>query len=81
MQMLEENWQAIRDEGLAQMDAKTGGFVLEDEDLRETGDWKQFTLYVQGRKNAKNCAKAPKTCAIIDQFSDAATCRRGQVGR
>ena len=46
--MLEDNWETIRDEGMAQLD-DTGLFVPEQEDLRESGDWKQFTLYQRGK--------------------------------
>ena len=49
--MLAENWQIIRDEGLAQLDA-SGAFRPEEENLRESGDWKQFTLYQQGQRFA-----------------------------
>ncbi|GFR68195.1 aspartate beta-hydroxylase [Elysia marginata] len=76
---LKENWKAIRDEGLAQLNAKTGAFQPEDENLRDTGDWKQFTLFQQGRKNKANCEKAPKTCALIEQFPSVEKCTRGQV--
>ena len=48
LQLLQDNWKTIRDEGLAQMDVKTGGFVPEAENLREQGDWKQFMLYQRG---------------------------------
>ena len=34
--MLAENWQIIRDEGLAQLDA-SGAFRPEEENLRESG--------------------------------------------
>ena len=47
--MLETNWQTIRDEGLAQLDMEKGAFMPEEENLRETGDWKQFTLYQRGK--------------------------------
>ncbi|CAL1538737.1 unnamed protein product, partial [Lymnaea stagnalis] len=77
--LLKNNWKTIRDEGIAQLDSKTGSFLPEEENLRETGDWKQFTLYQQGRKNPDNCAKAPKTCALIDQIPAAHGCKRGQV--
>ena len=48
-QLLEKNWKIIRDEGLAQLDHRTGGFLPEEENLREKGDWKQLTLYMRGR--------------------------------
>ena len=47
--MLAENWKVIRDEGLAQLNDATGAFELESEDLRHTGEWRQFTLYRQGK--------------------------------
>ncbi|XP_060569648.1 aspartyl/asparaginyl beta-hydroxylase-like [Ruditapes philippinarum] len=77
--MLENNWKIIRDEGLAQLDQKTGAFIPEEENLRETGDWKQFTLYQRGNKDENNCKRAPKTCALIDQIPEAKGCTRGQV--
>ena len=76
---IEEKWKIIRKEGLAVLDSKTGDFLLEDEGLREKGDWHQFTLYSRGRKDEKNCKKTPQTCAIIDDFKEASGCTRGQV--
>ena len=31
------------------MKNKTGSLLPEEENLRETGDWKQFTLYSRGK--------------------------------
>ena len=61
------------------LDKKSGGFIPEEENLRDQGDWKQFTLYQRGRKNAAACQKTPQTCAIIDTIRDATSCKRGQV--
>ncbi|XP_052237675.1 aspartyl/asparaginyl beta-hydroxylase-like [Dreissena polymorpha] len=77
--MLENNWQIIRNEGLAQLDQKTGSFSSEEENLRETGDWKQFTVYQRGCKNENHCRKVPRTCALLDQIPEANGCRRGQI--
>ncbi|KAL3888160.1 hypothetical protein ACJMK2_000539 [Sinanodonta woodiana] len=79
LKLLEDNWQTIREEGLSQLDPKTGAFIPEEENLREKGDWKQFTLYQRGRKNENNCAKVPKTCALLDRIPDATSCKRGQI--
>lgn len=79
IKLLEDNWQVIREEGLSQLNSETGDFRPEDENLRETGEWKQLTLYAQGRKRSKICAKVPKTCGLIDQIEPANSCRRGQV--
>lgn len=32
-----------------------------------------------GKKNAKNCAKVPKVCDLLDQITPAKSCVRGQV--
>lgn len=48
LQSLERNWRLIRDEGLSVMDEARGLFLPEDENLREKGDWSQFTLWQQG---------------------------------
>ncbi|XP_033120220.1 aspartyl/asparaginyl beta-hydroxylase-like [Anneissia japonica] len=77
--LLEDNWKVIRDEGLANLDSKTGSFVPEVENLRESGDWKQFTLYQRGKKNEANCKKTPQTCKILDQIPMATTNKRGQI--
>ncbi|XP_062986846.1 aspartyl/asparaginyl beta-hydroxylase isoform X2 [Elgaria multicarinata webbii] len=76
---LERSWKVIRDEGLAVMDRGKGLFLPEDENLREKGDWSQFTLWQQGRKNEKACNSVPKTCALLERFPEATGCRRGQI--
>ncbi|XP_060979353.1 aspartyl/asparaginyl beta-hydroxylase isoform X2 [Dama dama] len=76
---LERNWKLIRNEGLAAMDKTQGLFLPEDENLREKGDWSQFTLWQQGRKNENACKGAPKTCSLLDKFPETTGCRRGQI--
>ncbi|XP_012578439.1 PREDICTED: aspartyl/asparaginyl beta-hydroxylase isoform X2 [Condylura cristata] len=76
---LERNWKLIRDEGLAVMDKAQGLFLPEDENLREKGDWSQFTLWQQGRRNENACKGAPKTCSLLDKFPETTGCRRGQI--
>lgn len=75
---LELNWRAIRNEGLSLL-SQHGYFVDEAENLRDSGEWKQFELYARGQRRHKNCLKAPVTCSIIEEFKAAAGCRRGQV--
>ncbi|XP_078494398.1 aspartyl/asparaginyl beta-hydroxylase-like isoform X8 [Ciona intestinalis] len=75
---LEKNWKTIRDEALKMMDVKKGLFVNEDENLRNTGEWRQFTLYQRGKKDAA-CSRVPKTCSILEQMPNAVGCTRGQV--
>ena len=38
----------IRDEALNVMDVEKGLFIPEEESLKDTGDWKQLTLYARG---------------------------------
>lgn len=76
---LERNWKLIRDEGLMVMDKAKGLFLPEDENLREKGDWSQFTLWQQGRKNENACKGAPKTCTLLEKFSETTGCRRRQI--
>ncbi|KAL7374160.1 hypothetical protein ABVT39_023056 [Epinephelus coioides] len=45
---LERNWKTIRDEALAVMDQNTGMFIPEEENLREKGEWGQYTIWQQG---------------------------------
>lgn len=76
--LLEQNWLAIRDEGLSILNGD-GYFIDEAENLRESGVWKQFELFARGKRNGRNCERAPFTCKLIDTFSAARFCKRGQV--
>lgn len=74
---IQKYWQIIRDEGLKLL-SEDGVFQNEAENLKETGDWKQLELFARGQKT-KYCKLAPMTCKIIESFTAASTCRRGQV--
>ncbi|XP_071393560.1 aspartyl/asparaginyl beta-hydroxylase [Centroberyx affinis] len=76
---LERNWKSIREEALAVMDQKTGLFVPEEENLREKGEWGQYTLWQQGRKAGDACRSVPKTCSILERYPEATGCKRGQI--
>ncbi|XP_064105864.1 aspartyl/asparaginyl beta-hydroxylase-like isoform X4 [Macrobrachium nipponense] len=77
---LEANWEAIRDEAVALLtEPPQDGFRPESENLQERGDWKQYEMFSRGRKITANCVKAKVTCSLIDDFSPAAGCKRGQV--
>lgn len=79
MKELEQNWITIRDEAQKQLDKKKNSFISEDENLREKGDWKEFNLFVRGKKNEENCHKTPFTCKLIEKIEAAKGCKRGQV--
>lgn len=74
---IQKYWQLIRDEGLKLL-SEDGLFANEAENLKDTGDWKQFELFARGAKS-ENCNLAPITCNLIERFTPAATCKRGQV--
>ena len=76
---IKAKFDTIQKEALSVYDSKAGGFVKETEGLKDTGYWGQFDLFVQGRKNAQNCAKAPITCALIESIPEVKNNRRGQV--
>lgn len=78
LNFIQQNWKKIRDEAMALLNSK-GLFKDEAENLRDVGDWKQFEMYSRGRQMQKNCAKAPITCGLVDKFTAASKCRRGQV--
>jgi len=76
---LEENWEVIRDEGVALLSEPIqDGYRAEAENLRDTGEWKQYELYSRGRKITANCVKAPKTCELV-KYAAATGCKRGQI--
>ncbi|XP_067305437.1 aspartyl/asparaginyl beta-hydroxylase isoform X4 [Pseudorasbora parva] len=79
VKVLERNWLTIRDEALSVLDGNSGHFLPEDENLREKGDWGQFTLWQQGRKVASACRSVPKTCALLERYPEATGCKRGQI--
>lgn len=78
---LENKWEMMRDEALALMDENLNfpNFEKEAEGLQKEGDWRQFTLWQQGRKQEKECKLTPKTCALIQDMKEATSCRRGQI--
>lgn len=78
LELIRSQWVAIRDEGLKLLNS-AGSFRDEAENLRDTGDWKQFELFLRGQRIDKNCAKAPLTCKLVEQFTAARSCKRGQV--
>uniref|UniRef100_A0A3Q3RAF4 Uncharacterized protein n=1 Tax=Monopterus albus TaxID=43700 RepID=A0A3Q3RAF4_MONAL len=79
VKVLERNWKTIRDEGLAVMDQNTGSFIPEEENLREKGEWGQYTLWQQGRKVGNACQGVPKTCSLLERYPEATGCKRGQI--
>ncbi|XP_051249333.1 aspartyl/asparaginyl beta-hydroxylase isoform X4 [Dicentrarchus labrax] len=76
---LERNWKTIRDEALAVMDQNTGLFIPEEENLREKGEWGQYTLWQQGKKAGSSCQGVPKTCSLLERYPEATGCKRGQI--
>lgn len=74
---IQKYWHIIRDEGLKLL-SEDGLFRDEAENLKDTGDWKQFELFARGSRT-KNCDRAPFTCKIIGNFKAASECKRGQV--
>ncbi|XP_044032038.1 aspartyl/asparaginyl beta-hydroxylase isoform X8 [Siniperca chuatsi] len=76
---LERNWKTIRDEALAVMDQNTGSFIPEEENLREKGEWGQYTLWQQGKKAGNACQGVPKTCSLLERYPEATGCKRGQI--
>ncbi|KAM6908498.1 aspartyl/asparaginyl beta-hydroxylase isoform 2-T2 [Lycodopsis pacificus] len=76
---LERNWKTIREEALNVMDHNMGSFVPEEENLREKGEWGQYTLWQQGKKVGNACQNVPKTCSLLERFTEATGCKRGQI--
>ncbi|MED6278292.1 hypothetical protein CHARACLAT_022262, partial [Characodon lateralis] len=78
VKMLERNWKTIRDEALAVMNPSSGRFLPEEENLREKGEWGQYTLWQQGKRVGNACQGVPKTCSLMERFPEATGCKRGQ---
>lgn len=75
---LQAHWKVIRDEALMVL-TEDGHFEGESEQLLHVGDWKQLVLFTRGQKMLGNCGKTPATCRLIEQFTEARSCTRGQV--
>uniref|UniRef100_A0A182YJ93 Aspartyl/asparaginy/proline hydroxylase domain-containing protein n=1 Tax=Anopheles stephensi TaxID=30069 RepID=A0A182YJ93_ANOST len=79
LELIRAQWQQVRDEGMKLLNS-AGVFVKESENLRDRGDWKQLELFSRGARIERNCARAPLTCRLVEQYFPAArTCKRGQV--
>uniref|UniRef100_A0A182WL94 Aspartyl/asparaginy/proline hydroxylase domain-containing protein n=1 Tax=Anopheles minimus TaxID=112268 RepID=A0A182WL94_9DIPT len=79
LELIRAQWEQVRDEGLKLLNS-AGVFVNESENLRDRGDWKQLELFSRGTRVERNCARAPVTCRLVEQYFPAArTCKRGQV--
>ncbi|XP_040155517.1 uncharacterized protein LOC120895874 isoform X7 [Anopheles arabiensis] len=79
LELIRAKWREVRDEGLKLLTG-AGVFVNESENLRDRGDWKQLELFSRGARVERNCARAPYTCRLVEQYFPAArTCKRGQV--
>uniref|UniRef100_A0A6E8VPE0 Asp_Arg_Hydrox domain-containing protein n=1 Tax=Anopheles coluzzii TaxID=1518534 RepID=A0A6E8VPE0_ANOCL len=79
LELIRARWREVRDEGLKLL-TSAGVFVNESENLRDRGDWKQLELFSRGARVERNCARAPYTCRLVEQYFPAArTCKRGQV--
>lgn len=73
-------WKIIREEGVnALYNTSLKLFKDESENLKDSGQWKQLELFARGHRIASNCAVAPITCSIIENFPAAKNCKRGQV--
>jgi beta-hydroxylase len=68
-------WRAIRDE-MEEIRARDGAIpALADispdhSGIARGGDWKSFFLYGYGEKIAANCARAPRTTALLEALPD-----------
>ncbi|XP_056290629.1 aspartyl/asparaginyl beta-hydroxylase-like [Pseudoliparis swirei] len=88
---LERNWKLIREEALSLLDQETSSFLPEEENLRERGEWGQYTLWQQvGGPSAEappTGASPPLRGAQAARFSGASPAwgslrpARGQLSR
>ena len=70
-----DEWRTIRDEmnAIRRHDAAIPALADISPDhsgIAKGGDWKSFFLYGYGEKIAANCARAPKTCALLETIPD-----------
>ncbi|XP_060658455.1 LOW QUALITY PROTEIN: aspartyl/asparaginyl beta-hydroxylase [Drosophila nasuta] len=78
LEQLQQSWRVIRKEALSLLNARRN-FQPEAEQLRHTGNWQQFELFAQGKRQHSNCQRAPLTCALLDKLPASSGCLRGQV--
>ena len=68
-------------EGLQILEENASLFRAENPTILASGNWRTFSLFDKGKKNADNCNLTPKTCALLDSLRDASECTHGQVSR
>lgn len=74
--MLEENWETIRDEAvrIATSEIPPLGDISPDHGrIAADRRWKSFFLQGYGYRREENCARAPRTAALISQIPDLVT--------
>lgn len=76
---LEGNWESIRAEVDAAMNAAETGFAPVDEPLLGKGRWDQVVLFEAGRRNEHACARFPVTAAIVQEIPEATTLGPGVI--
>ena len=77
LDIIQEEWERIRKEALAIY--RSNLYVQHYENIKDTGNWEIYMLYRNGRKNIKNCRRAPVTCTIIDEITHISHNRKGNV--
>ncbi len=75
--LIKAKWEDIRQEALDILKAHL--YVTEGENLKDTGHWAQYDLFVRGKRFKNNCDRAPVTCTLIEAMPEVASNRRGQV--
>ena len=70
-------WKAIRNEALEIYQHNL--FTIQNENIRDTGSWEVYTLFILGKKINENCIYAPITCKLFESLPQIANNRYGSV--
>ena len=70
-------WKSIRIEALGIYERNL--YKVQNENIKDTGNWEVYNLYNSGKRFDENCVEAPITCNLFEELPQIANNRRGSV--
>ena len=74
---IRSQWKSIRKE--AKGIYKRNLYAIQNENIKDTGNWEVYVLYNYGRRVDGHCIEAPVTCRLFEELPQIANNRRGAV--
>ena len=74
---IRNQWKSIRKEAIGIYERNL--YSIQNENIRDTGNWEVYVLYNYGRRVDGHCVEAPITCRLFEELPQIANNRRGAV--